>query len=353
MIHGHKLVVDTFCEVHDLLGDLVDATFWDFATVTVEPGAVYLIGRKEFYTHAERIRALAEQGTATIIFSNPHEGSWTTVGQCNRLGIIDLVKSGRILLIGGGDMDATYPNLRYDSFLPKPLDYTENVVAQQEYEATWTDQRPYKFLFLNGRGRRHRRTLLQRLNAALDQALWTNLDSAAGPVRVLPEEYEYDTYQGRQAVAATGYVKYELFDNEWGEIYLKAAPYRDTYFSLITETVFEYPHSFRTEKIAKPLMIGHPFIVASNAGFYRDLRDLGFQTFDGLIDESFDRIDDNDQRLERIAQEVEWLCSQDLAKFAREAYNICKYNHNHLRELAPQIRSSFAHEFQQFIHERL
>lgn len=352
MLDNRKLVLDTFCEVYPLLKSWADETFWDFSTVTVEPGAVYLIGRKEFFAHTERIKAIAESGTATIIFSNPHEGSWTTIGQCDRLGIIDLVRQGKILLIGGGDMDPSYPNLMFDSFLPKPLDYTENQQAQAEYHATWTDQRPYKFLFLNGRGRRHRKTLIQRLQLLLDQAVWTNLDSAAGPVRVLPTEYEFDFYQGRQNVADTGYVKYELFDDQWGEIYLKAAPYRDTYFSLITETVFEYPYSFRTEKIAKPLMIGHPFVVASNVGFYRDLRQLGFRTFNNLIDESFDLIEDNDQRLERIAKEVEWLCSQDLAKFAREAYNVCKYNQEHLAEIAPRIRTDFPEQFRQFINER-
>lgn len=346
-----KLILDTFCEVYEMLKPYASATFWDFGTVTVEPGAVYLISRKEFYAHTDKIKSIAEQNIATIIFSNPHEGSWTMIGQLDRLGIIDLVKDKRILLISGGAMATEYPNLAYDSFLPKPLDYAENITAQQEYRNTWTDQRPYKFLFLNGRGRRHRKALLQRLQPLLKETLWTNLDSAAGPVQVLPTEYEFDFYQGRQAVADTGYVKYELFDNQWGEIYLKAAPYRDTYFSLVSETVFDYPYSFRTEKMAKPLMIGHPFIVASNAGFYRDLRALGFRTFNNLIDESFDLIDDNDQRLERTAQEVEWLCSQDLARFAREADAVCKYNQQHLAELAPKIRSEFPQRFFNFLNE--
>jgi hypothetical protein len=35
-------------------------------------------------------------------------------------------------------------------------------------------------------------------------------------------------------------IKGKLFNNEWGEIYLNANPYLDTYFSLITETVFDY-----------------------------------------------------------------------------------------------------------------
>jgi hypothetical protein len=346
-----RLYLDTFCEVYDLLKPLATGEFWDFGSVEVEPGAVYLISRKEFNTHVKRLQAIAEAGTCTIIFSNPHEGSWTMIGQCDRLAINTLVQQGRILLVSGGDMDSAYPNLMYDSFLPKPLDYAENLLAQREYSERQRAQRRYKFLFLNGRARPHRKTLLQRLAPLLDQAIWTNLDSAAGTVQTLPAEYEYPSYKNN-TTQESGYVKYDLFGNDWGEIYLHAEPYLDTYFSLVTETVFEYPYSFRTEKIAKPLMIGHPFIVAANTGYYRDLRNLGFQTFGTWIDESFDAVEDNDLRLERIAAEVEWLCEQDLVKFSQEVYNVCKYNQQHLAELAPQIRAEFPQRFEQYINER-
>jgi hypothetical protein len=83
------------------------------------------------------------------------------------------------------------------------------------------------------------------------------------------------------------------------------------------------------------------------------MRALGFRTFNNLIDESFDQIEDNAQRLERITLEVEWLCQQDLAKFAREAYNVCKYNQQLLAELSPKLRKEFPDQFQQYINERL
>ena len=198
----------------------------------------------------------------------------------------------------------------------------------------------------------HRQKLLSRVEPLLVDAIWTNLDSAGGPVKILGPEYEFDFYKDKEKVADTGYVKYELFNDQWGEIYLRAKPYLDTHFSLVTETVFEYPYSFRTEKIWKPIAIGHPFIAVSNAGYYRDLRALGFKTFNNLIDESFDSTENNDQRLEQIALEVEWLCKQDLAKFSEEAYNVCKYNQQHLAEMRMQVRKEFPQRFEQFINER-
>ena len=90
----------------------------------------------------------------------------------------------------------------------------------------------------------------------------------------------------------------------------------------------------------------------ANRGFYRDMHNLGFQTFEHLIDESFDQIDNSIDRLERIAVVVEDLCQQDLAKFAKECYTVCKYNQQHLNELSLQIPKDFPAQFQNYINER-
>jgi hypothetical protein len=183
----------------------------------------------------------------------------------------------------------------------------------------------------------------------LDTAIWTNLDSAIGPIKLLDPYYEFDFYKQQASVPDSGFVKYNLFNNDWGEIYLSATPYMDTYFSLVTETVFEYPYSFRTEKIWKPIAIGHPWIAVANAGYYRDLHNMGFQTFGHVIDESFDQIENNHDRLERIAQVVEDLCQQDLVSFLEQCYNVCKYNQQHLAEMRVKVRKEFPDRFFKFI----
>ena len=146
-------------------------------------------------------------------------------------------------------------------------------------------------------------------------------------------------------------IKQELFNQEWGEIYLAPAPYVDTYFSLVTETVFEYPYSFRTEKIAKPIAIGHPWIVAASRGFYRDIRNLGFKTFDHVIDESFDQIDNHQDRMDRIIDIVDDLCKQDLGSFMSACKEVCKYNQQHLIEVVPKWRSQLPDQFFNLINK--
>jgi hypothetical protein len=261
--------------------------------------------------------------------------------------------------------------------LSKILDFKENLQAQNSIHDIFSKtNKPYKFLCLNGRARPHRKYLYEQLkrNKLLDQSLWTMLDSGPTvvklfdliendvdimatptPIKHLPSQYEVDRYRNPEfgpIVTGRTNLKQELFNREWGEIYLEPAPYVDTYFSLVTETICaESNYSFRTEKIAKPLAIGHPFIVASTPGFYRDLHALGFQTFGHVIDESFDSIDNAQDRMNRIVDTVTDLCQQDLASFLRECYNVCKYNQQHLLELRTQVRQDFPNRFQQFTQQ--
>lgn len=375
MLGNRRLVVDNFSEVIELLKPMADELFYDFGMVEPVTGSIYVIGRQQMINHPAKIRDMASSGQYTVIFGNSAEGAWTLETQLRQLHIDDLVLDKKLLVIAGAPMPAEYPSLTHEHFLPRILDYEENLSAQ-----TFTSHifdkpdKPYKFLFLNGRARPHRKYLYERLRrtGALDQALWTMLDAApcvwrtfeyrengvdvmATPteLRHLPAHYEVDRYRNPvfgPIVPDRSNLKQELFSREWGEIYLEPAPYIDTYFSLVTETICaESPYSFRTEKMAKPLAMGHPFIVVANPGFYRDLHDIGFRTFDHVIDESFDSIEHHQTRVDRIVEIVTDLCRQDLASFLEECYNVCKYNQQHLAELRNQVRQEFPDRFSQFV----
>lgn len=377
MLDNHKLIIDTQCEVYELLKPWADGEFWDFEHHDIVPGAFYMIGRVQFRQNIDLIRRTAESGLAHIVLSNPAEGSDTIRWQCKNLGIEDLVKSGKIIILAGGDADSEFHLLRYDSFMVKILDYVTNIESMKRMPEIYSKvDKPYKFLFLNGRARPHRKFLLEKFKqrGLLDEALWTNLDTGpAGsraltlisennenlltrslPLRYLPVEYEVKEYQHRINSAPAEehrFIKSHLFNNTWGEIYLKPEPYIDTYFSLVTETVFDYPYSFRTEKIWKPIAIGHPWIAATSCGYYRDMRNLGFRTFGHLIDESFDQIVNDQERMERIEQVVADLCRQDLIQFLSAAEEVCKYNQQHLVEARQQEIQSFPTRLSQFLSQ--
>ena len=79
------------------------------------------------------------------------------------------------------------------------------------------------------------------------------------------------------------------------------------------------------------------------------MHNLGFQTFGHLIDETFDHIEQPQDRCERIAQIVEDLCQQDLVAFAKAAKSVCDHNQNLMQELHITLQQRFIPRFQQFI----
>ena len=379
MLNGRNLVIDTLSEVYKILLPWRTHEFWNFASHTPVPDSIYILGRQQYLDNRKKFHDMAQDPRYIMVFGNSAEGSETLVNQLQQIGLAQLILDHKALLISGSVLDSKYPHILHDHFLEKILDYDENVAAMQRSEEIYTQvDKPYDFLFLNGRSRPHRKYLWEQLNrrGLLDRSLWTMLDSrpihrgwthpftlrendvdimsTTTPLQRLPREYEVEQF--RDSIVGEGppertFIKSDLFKGLWGEIYLVPEVYRDTYFSLVTETVGLYPYSFRTEKIAKELVMGHPWICATSPGFYRDIRNLGFKTFGHLIDESFDSIANHQDRMDRIIDIVGDLCNNSLSSFLAAAREVCKYNQQHLIELVPRIRSEFPNKFFNFINQ--
>jgi hypothetical protein len=111
MLGNRKLIVDIFCEVEEQLSPIADDTFYDLTKHTIVPNAIYVIGRQQFTANTSYIKQLIENDTIKVIFSNPAEGADTMYWQCKMLGIYELVKQGKILIITGGYLPPDMPHL--------------------------------------------------------------------------------------------------------------------------------------------------------------------------------------------------------------------------------------------------
>lgn len=85
-------------------------------------------------------------------------------------------------------------------------------------------------------------------------------------------------------------------------------PYKKSFISLISDTIFFKKQGFISEKIFKPIMYLQPFIIAGPPFYLRELRKMGFKTFNGFIDESYDEVVDDKIRLETIINEINRIC---------------------------------------------
>ncbi len=105
--------------------------------------------------------------------------------------------------------------------------------------------------------------------------------------------------------------------------------YKITAIEVVLETLFDDSRWHLTEKSLRPIACGRPFILAATPGRLQYLRSYGFQTFDGLIDESYDTVQDSLQRLQCISKEmkrISELPAPQKQALWQKLYDIAAYN---------------------------
>lgn len=130
--------------------------------------------------------------------------------------------------------------------------------------------------------------------------------------------------------------------------------FSDSHLSIITETIFydaskieanvrnnillnfqyEPAYKFITEKTFKTIAAKHPFIMVGSCHMLKYLRELGYKTFHPFIDETYDDVSDDEERMNCITNEilrlnsfsdVEWL------QWQLDIQDVVEYNYQVLR----------------------
>lgn len=84
----------------------------------------------------------------------------------------------------------------------------------------------------------------------------------------------------------------DFIDEEDEERYkLPVTDYQNSWVSVITEKVVHNNMFFLTECVSKALLGKRPFIVLAGQNYLKSLRDIGFKTFDPVIDEEYDTLE--------------------------------------------------------------
>jgi hypothetical protein len=84
-----------------------------------------------------------------------------------------------------------------------------------------------------------------------------------------------------------------------------------------------------TEKTYKPILLKKPFLVYGIPNILGMLRENGFRTFHGIIDESYDTIQDENERRLAIIKEIDRLNKLDSNSFSsvlKQCESICEHN---------------------------
>ena len=119
-------------------------------------------------------------------------------------------------------------------------------------------------------------------------------------------------------------------------------PYKDSMFTVVAESYFfgdVQNTGYISEKVWKPIIHKHPFILFGCVNTLAHLQHWGFKTFGetGWIDESYDTIKDPYKRYNMVMEQILFLCNLSDEKkidFMFNASKIVNHNFQHLKNFS-------------------
>lgn len=343
MITGekHPTFVDYFC--HDL--------FLDSNFLFVYAGFVnqnFLMLKPNEIEHIGKVIKNATNESTRIIFDCLGEGIAEPM-----LRVLHKIIDGKVnpknvyYLTASQNIHSIYRRMRERDGIAEPI----NVRVVSTWESIVAKDKPYKypyeirekekiFLCFNRVARVHRFALFGLMATAglVEKGYYSYLHTTHGAKTDIGtyfnnalHTYSPDLYSkieaGVRQYADRIPLKLNIEPDE-NATYLKDTDYdmfKNSYFSLVTETLFNESDGtiFFSEKIFKPIAMKHPFILVNAPGSLARLRELGYRTFETIIDESYDTINNHEERLKAIVNEVdrlskltpeEWIKWQEVAK---------------------------------------
>ena len=106
--------------------------------------------------------------------------------------------------------------------------------------------------------------------------------------------------------------------------------YEKTKYSIISETHVDNNDAFMiTEKTARAIINRHPFVMASTPRFLEKLKARGYETFNSLWSEEYDKEYDDEKRMQMVADTVKYIYNNPI-DWVR-AYTISKQNYSRLQ----------------------
>ena len=128
--------------------------------------------------------------------------------------------------------------------------------------------------------------------------------------------------------------------------------YNQTAYTVIAETCWQNNFAFFTEKTVKPIIARRLFVVFAGQGYLANLRQLGFQTFDTIIDENYDLESDDLVRWQQAWDQVAWLKTQPQEIILEKVKPIVEHNFHVMMstDWYDQFRQQLEQDFARIAH---
>ncbi len=233
-----------------------------------------------------------------------------------------------------------------------------NLLRHNEYQDTYQDQKPYMFEALLGARRPHRDYVMMAMDKTglLDRSIVTYRDCFKGKLidRNCDQFQQtfYDTPLQWPYVSANLDPAWEVTNNITHSIspYVPWNIYQRSHYSIVCETLGTGDTFFWSEKVTKCLLARRIFVFFGAQGFLARMRELGFATFNSILDESYDEHPVDSIRFERAMHQVLQLAYFENPKVLyKRIQAILDHNQARLRSYQIQFQATMSDLLHQHI----
>ena len=325
----------------------------------------------------EEIRDRIRSGSVTLLLNNSHEAYHDPIEFIYRYFIMDLnfpPANIRLLTESASILEEVdrvskvfskpYIQVEWMRIFEYNVKQATNIENYRKLNTLEIKQYDKKYLNLNRRWRQHRPILvgLLELHDLSDKGHVSfcknvdgqNWDSVYGYLQGSVQHCDPDLYNLFQSNRDRIESIPDMFlDTQ--ELYVNQVQvdnnldyyYESTYFSIVNETNYFKDLGeglFLSEKVFKPILRCHPFILVSRPHSLRKLKELGYKTFSPYIDESYDEEVNDYVRLRMIVDEIARLSNLSepmLIEFLTAVKEIVEYNYQLLTNKQSDLKDNF------------
>lgn len=352
--------------MHNLLENIVILDTINLVELDHNPNLIYqrlLKYKKSVYQHNEKIIVI-HKDTEYFYFNHPTGFSLYNLFSCWR--DLDIPYSTMILCSNYHDLNrAVDPFIVNQQDRPLIIDSLLNHQSydflKHEFPGTQYKDIQYPAACLLGRKRSHRIKILQFLNQNnLLDLVKTNFnsnkysreiydsvtakisfDATFSPLELglssglysQPHRHNHSEFSQSKYPEIVALNQWPAEDRDDPE--LDKNFYQYAFMEIVTESMFDCPHCFLSDKIFKPMIHRTPFLFFGTPNSLKRLRNHGFKTFNDFWSEDYDIDTDNHLRFLkccRTMQEIVTLPLTDLIAMYQHMQDILNHNYNRLVE---------------------
>lgn len=128
----------------------------------------------------------------------------------------------------------------------------------------------------------------------------------------LPTEINLTDKENKKIASLPPVVLFSPADNDGIDLSINHPAFQETYINVVTETTVSNIVPMLSEKTFKPIVAGQLFLLIASPNSIQFLREIGIDTFDDIIDHSYDNEINVRQRITKVFNEIDRLMLLDL-----------------------------------------